>query len=51
MEYPDDYNKFIIIKSEYIDNCCRDSIFKYEYNNSWHSKISMLIYLNKIKLN
>ena len=30
---PENYNKIIINKSECIDNCSRDEIYKYEYNN------------------
>ena len=42
---PEDYSKLIINKSECIDNCTRDPLYKYEFNNICY-ETEILDYLN-----
>ena len=47
---PYNYNKLIVNRSQCIDDCIKDPIFKYEYNNTCYDKNDYL-YFNKEKTN
>ena len=45
---PENYNKLIINKSECIDNCSKDDIFKYEFNNICYDNNESLYFTEAI---
>ena len=42
------YNKYIIEKNKYIDNCNKDDIYKYEYNNICYNSCPKETHISKI---